>query len=224
MDCHCPIPVGLLFDSYEILSRSDSKFSRGNLASDNTLYQSAADFAQLPFPLIYHNRAIYQDEDKQAIIFHRHAEVVVPNELPLDSLRIVATRSSAELTTLRTLLLTRYSSQRTIWRQGLSKTNVAPEFFYCRWSFIENVQRDGDSIFVSFNADTESPGPYDVRLQWKNTKSTATSIAKLTADRSYQVRIPDGFKQGSFTLEIRLDDSLAFVGPMALIRPTLFHG
>lgn len=106
---HCPIPIALLFDSREVLSRADSQFSDGNLAAGAALRSKARDLELLPFNLIYHNSAIHPAEDRPKIVFHRHAEVVVPRELPLDSLRAIAARSPAELKTLHTLLLRDYS-------------------------------------------------------------------------------------------------------------------
>lgn len=101
---HCAIPIFLLFDSYEILSRDDSRFSNGNLGHKNVVVESSLDFLKnLPFEKVYHDRTIF-DEDVREITFHKNAEVLIPDELDLSSLRYIVCRSEAEKETLINLL------------------------------------------------------------------------------------------------------------------------
>ena len=101
---HCPVPVFLLFDFAPILCQADCQFSSGNLArSETRLFGSANEFKKLPFHDIYHVGA-FSEAEKDRIINHRHAEVVVPRALPLESLKRVMCRSSAERDTLKKLL------------------------------------------------------------------------------------------------------------------------
>ena len=76
---HCPVPVYLMFDAFSVLSRSDSRFSDGNLASPYTkVYRDVSFLEQVPFELVY------------------HAEVLVPERMELDCVRFIVCRSDAE--------------------------------------------------------------------------------------------------------------------------------
>src|SRR5579871_3789346 len=78
LHAHCPVPVYLLFDLKEIICRVDSKFSSGTLAGRNKqVFSTAKDFAKLPFQYIYHDESFPPDQ-RDTIVFHRHAEVIVP--------------------------------------------------------------------------------------------------------------------------------------------------
>lgn len=87
-DAHCPVPVCLLFDSYSVLSRSDTQFTDGNLASSPNVYSEASDLQKIPFEYVYHDSR-FEPEERDKIIFHRNAEVIVPGELDLGSLRFI---------------------------------------------------------------------------------------------------------------------------------------
>ena len=49
-DAHCPVPVFFLFDSTQILTRQDSRFSDGNLgASRSRIFSTTNDLESLPW-------------------------------------------------------------------------------------------------------------------------------------------------------------------------------
>jgi ssDNA thymidine ADP-ribosyltransferase, DarT len=52
---HCPVPVVMLFDSVEILTRADTQFSKGNLAAGAAVGDDARFFAGIPFKEVYHD-------------------------------------------------------------------------------------------------------------------------------------------------------------------------
>ena len=82
---HCPVPIFFLFDIKPIVSREETKFSDGNLAADANVDSTAAFFTSLPFEKIYHERSLWglDEGEKRKIIFHRHAEVIVPQAVEL---------------------------------------------------------------------------------------------------------------------------------------------
>ena len=98
---HCPVPVFFLFDSGDLLTRKSTQFSDGSLAGYNPgrIGDTGKFFESLPFQQIYHN-TWFKEEEKQEIVARRHAEVIVPDELDLDSLRFIWCRSEAEKETL----------------------------------------------------------------------------------------------------------------------------
>src|SRR5688572_2580985 len=72
LNAYCPMPIVLLFDSASILTRDDSQFSDGNLASPNVVVGCSAEFFErLPFKEMYHDSWLTDDE-KRSVIYHRH--------------------------------------------------------------------------------------------------------------------------------------------------------
>ena len=64
---HCPVPIYFLFDSKSVLSRIDSQFSDGNLASRVAkVFSSSTDLARLPFERIYHNKSAWKQSPNRA--------------------------------------------------------------------------------------------------------------------------------------------------------------
>lgn len=82
LNSHCPIPVVLLFNAQAILTRTGSQFSEGNLGAGGAVaVGNTADFLRiLSFKDIYHDSAIWGVDDarKNKILFHRNAEIIVP--------------------------------------------------------------------------------------------------------------------------------------------------
>lgn len=88
-DAHCPVPVFFLFDSASILTRADSLFSDGSLASPKAqIFKTANELMDLPWTKIYHNSWFDVNKDRD-IVFRRGAEVIVPGRLDLESLRFI---------------------------------------------------------------------------------------------------------------------------------------
>ena len=103
LQAHMPVPVFFLFDAKDILTRASTKFSNGNLAAHPVVGENADYFEAIPFEKVYHDSWMSEGE-KANIKFHRHAEVVVPDELDLDALQLVWLRTEAEYKTLLQLL------------------------------------------------------------------------------------------------------------------------
>lgn len=108
---HCPVPIFFIFDSKAILTNKTTCFSDGNLAAGAQTGETAQFFLSLPFEKIYHDQGL-TEEEKRNIVFHRHAEVIIPKSLDLSSLKFIWCRSQAEFETLLYLLLPK---TRQIW-------------------------------------------------------------------------------------------------------------
>lgn len=99
LDAHCPIPVFLLFDSVNILSRADSRFCDQNLASAPEILKTVSDLMSFDFEKIYHLGAM-KSEEKEILKAKRHAEVLIFSQCDLSDLKILCCRSTAEKETL----------------------------------------------------------------------------------------------------------------------------
>lgn len=157
---HCPVPVIFMFGSKEVLGLRDSQFSEGNLGVVGTNLQSTiTEFKNLPFQSIYHDFPVFD----RRIIFHRHAEVVVPNQLPLDGfLKSVWCRSKSELDTL-----THYLSF-DVWQKYQNKLGSNPKFslFYEKWPYINSVELSENNAKIDFHKPGRPSdlGPFKLRV------------------------------------------------------------
>lgn len=207
LDAHCPVPVYLLFDLEKLICRADSHFTQGNLASaGTTILSTVQDFNNLPFEKIYHDHAIYNvsPEEKSAIIFHRNAEILVPEKINLGSLRYIWCRSQAEYETLRYLLADDWS----IW-QNKVMMHSNYNLFNRQWLYVERAELSRKKICLHCNQPRISSdyGPFTIKIKiletWTGVSYSITSLdyyfdgvgecivccglSKLVAPENYQV-------------------------------------
>ena len=144
---HCPVPVYFLFDAKKLLSREGVFFSKISLAVRHArIFSDAAGFRSIPFERVYHDTR-FEPHERSEIIQHRHAEVVVQDELDLEDLKHVWCRSEAEYQTF----LNRLSPEtRERWKErigGGKKGNL----FFREWIFVDKVDLSKDSITFTLN-------------------------------------------------------------------------
>jgi hypothetical protein len=160
MDAHCPVPVFLLFDSAEILTRRETLFSGQSLARRGGAFEdSAKSFVKLPFEKIYHNTWL-AGEQKDDIKACRHAEVVVPDSLDLNSLKYIWCRSQAEKSTLLHLMNT---DTRRRWADKIFEGKKY-DLFESRWTFVERADLSSSDMIFLFNPNTQTPGPFQLKV------------------------------------------------------------
>ena len=148
---HCPVPVYFIFNAFPILSQESTKFSNGNLSVGDVKVSDSVDFyLNLPFDKIYHDRRLPDDneEEKKSIIFHRHAEVMIPQSMDLDHLRFIYFRSKAEFQTLSYWL--KLNGSHELWHSKIGideKSNL----FFSRWLFVQDVSMNASQIVIKLN-------------------------------------------------------------------------
>lgn len=183
----------------------DSEFSDGNMAKTGVRYGGDQDlFEQIPFDLVFHNSGFSQ-ADRERIVFHRHAEVLVPNSLPLiPCLGFIACRTAAERQTFLHLLP---AESREFWE---SKVIIVLNLFERRWTFVEEVVEVDDTITFRFNPNTTTPGPFQVRFEYQENGTSDVlewQGVESKLDDSLDIVLPDAV---SGTVRLYLDDALAF--------------
>lgn len=147
LNAHCPVPVYFLFDSKAIASRDDVIFSDGNLGSQGVLTGNGIEFLKsLDFERIYHNEPLTDDYSKRNIIFHRCAEVIVPDFLDLAHLKLIMCRSQAEKMTLLNMLTSGESKR---FANKISCSSTANLFFQ-RWFYVDSVDLDSERMIFKF--------------------------------------------------------------------------
>ena len=199
---NCPVPVYFIFDSLTILSWSNCLFSDGNLGTTGTTAEGGIAFLkQIPFDKVYHVGP-FSRSDTNNIVYHRNAEVLVPERMGLDSLRYIGCRSPAEYETLLYLLPPDTLSR---W---VGKIGVGSRLFNREWTFVERVEMSGERLIFRLNRSTRTPGPFDVRLEleesnyWHNSEYQCNGALNLPLSN---LRDPNGY-----TIRLFLDDQLAY--------------
>ena len=128
--------------------------------SPKDIGRKASFFENLPFRDIYHNSSLGEDE-KRLIVSRRHAEVIVPNRLDLESLRYIWCRSEAEKETLISLLS---HHQLTQWSHKIFHGKKY-DLFFSRWSYVDRAEVSNTRVQFNFNRNTVTPGPFDLRCR-----------------------------------------------------------
>lgn len=210
---HCPIPIYLLFDFEALITREDSQFSYGSLARpDVPLYQTADAFTQFPFEWVYHDSR-FAPEDKDRVIFHRHAEVVIPHKIDLQNLKQIWCRTPAEYETLYHLLP---KPLRPLWRDKISIRRDV-NLFNREWLHVERAQLSPAMLRFHLNParNPMNRGPFDLRIKVVNTQTRehftwhqpdAAPKSVLSVDLR-----PMGDVQ-AYTVRLYIDDHIAYAG------------
>jgi hypothetical protein len=184
----CPVPVVMLFKAVDVLTRAETRFSNGNLAASALVGNDATFLKSIPFDKVYHD-TWFKSEDRHSIIFHRQAEVIVPNEMDLSALRYVGCRTRAEY---ETLIFSLDRKAKKTWSKfiGLgSKANL----HHRRWTFVEDVKLSREKIHFVFNPSSELPGPFHLKVE----------IYEVATDKTYTVEQDDYFAKSGLIIHLR---------------------
>ena len=207
------MPVFFLFDAQTLLSRDTIQFSDGNLAAANPNVGTDAAFLEsIPFEKVYHDGPL-ADPEKRKIIYHRHAEVLVRDELDLDALKWIVCRSGAELRTLRQLLSVK------IWNKQLRRVKKVQQLFFQRWAFVEMAELEQQTVTIQFNRNSITPGPFVAFLEIKNLETGDKYHWKndaYLANDVLTVRIPQLANPTPYEAILTLDGAIAYADTFEL--------
>lgn len=207
---HCPVPIYFLFDAVSVLSQNDVLFTPGNMAAGTTPINDIGRLREVPFELVYHNTWLDPSE-RDTIVFHRNAEVLKPQQLDLQGLRMICCRSQAEYETFIHLLP---AGTQALW---VDKIGVRPNLglFNSNWTFVELVTMTSKRLYFRFNKGTQTPGPFNARVEivepvtglrytWNNNSFHADDVLDLSL---HTVKNPI-----DYSVHLWFDDNLAFMG------------
>lgn len=214
---HCPVPIVFIFNSHSLMSRAGTEFSDGTLAKGARTGGTVEFLRTIPFRDVYHD-SWFDPGLRNRIIYHRHAEVVVPGEMDLSSLRFVGCRSQAEYETLLYMLT---PQARTAWssRIGLgTRTNL----HYGRWNYVDQVSMDRNTIAFAFNPACSVRGPFqfDVQLVDAAGDSYRYQMTK-NLETSFRIQLATVRHPESYQLTLRLDDRIAYKKRFEDVSPLL---
>lgn len=206
---YVPIPVYLGFELQDLLLREGVKFSDGDAAKVGRTYSTAQAFRDLPFRHIYHDTWFSSDE-REEILRHREAQLLVPSPLGLEALQMIALRSPAEYDTLR------HHLPAEVWRRWRDKIAVRPDLalFYPRRTFVQRVACTPTNLYVACYALADEVQAYTLSLLIRPTRDQPISERwegwLPTPDWRYE--LPQ--RLDAYEVELRLEGELAYRGAL----------
>ena len=210
-NAHCPVPIFFFFDSKSVLSRPDVRFTAGNLAANPNVLSTAAELERMPFERVYHDDEFHMSE-RNNIVFHRQAEVIVPHRLALGTLRHIVCRSQAEQETFLHLLP---QNARMRWRKIIRiDTNRKPVFFKY-WAYVESANLSSSHMTFHFNRPLEILGQFHAAIYVTDTISGARfrwPDILITADEPLHIGLDYVRPLSDYSVRLTLDGQLAFYG------------
>jgi len=206
----CPVPIVFLLDAYDVLTRTDTVFSDGNLGKRGARIGGDAKFlAAIPWKKVYHD-SWFESGERDTIIYSRHAEAAVPDRLALaDCLRLVGCRTQAEYETLWSLL---DPSTRAMWG---SKIVVSTRFnlHFGDWLFVEQATLSADRVQFQISPSCTRRGPLVQRVEILRGNIPLGSY-DAAGDVPATLRIGLGSigRQPAYGVRMTLDGRLAYQG------------
>ena len=203
------MPIYFIFDSKSVFSRPDVRFTAGSLAANFTpdILSAAEDLEQMPFDLVYHDDKFHMSE-RSNIVFHRQAEVIVPQRLALGALRHIVCRSQAEQETFLHLLP---QNARMRWRNRISIESDLMPVFFKHWAYVESANLSSSRLTFHFNESSETSGPFHAEAYINHTISPrkfSWQNASFTANKSLNLNLPSDISD--YFVLLTLDGQLAF--------------
>lgn len=207
LESHCPVPVFFLFDLKKLLIQENSQFSEGNLAKFGTsgLCSTAKQLKKFDFEKIFHTGSFSQVE-RDDIISHRNAEIVIPNELDLSALKFIVCRSPAEKETFLNLL------PRNVFAKWSSKIFVETKvnLFERKWVFVQSSYLTSKSATINFSPDAIYPSPFTLTARLKGKREDQRNYNNFTANGviifEFDYAVPN------YEIELKLDENLVYFG------------
>ena len=206
---HCPVPIYLLFDSRAVLSRADSQFTDGNLASGPMVFSDVSELEQIPFKYVYHDSSI-PDDLKSQVVFHRHAEVIVPKRMGLETLRYIVCRSQAEYETLLHLLPRNILGR---WGRNI-RSDSQTRLFFKRWTYVQSAELHSSHVVLHFNtAQQQDQGTFQADFVVTDTLSGKNlgiwSDQRFVANDPFRLNLSNG-PFGDYSVRLWLDRHIAY--------------
>ncbi len=208
----CPVPVYLIIDAMEVLSKVDVLFTDGTVAAGAQPTGNVDFFKAIPFETVYHSGP-FDNSIPNRIVYRRNAEVLAPERLSTTAIRFIFCRSQAEYDTLLDLL------PPGTFNHWVDNIGVRPQLnlFHKAPFFMEQVEMTRESVLFRFNIGAlgNPSGPFKARAQivetltgsrfvWSKDDFVVSSTLPLSL---LNLRNPQ-----DYTVRFWLDDQLAYSG------------
>jgi len=146
----------------------------------------------------------FSQDSKASIISHRNAEIVIPDELDLSTLKFIYCRTPAEKETLLYLLPERV---RRLWSPRIVVATSADLFIRDR-VFVDRVDLEADGMAVHFSPEAKTPGPFDLKVVRRANSVAVHSETNFMARGKYSLGFNREFPR--YEVEVFCDEHLAY--------------
>ena len=212
LDAHMPVPVYLLF-SADLLGEEGVWFTKGRLAEGTPVGESAAFLKSIAFADVYHDSGVGRlgSRRRPEILNARNSEVVVRNELALDTLTHIVCRSGAERETLSNLLA---PAARDRWLRRIQVDEGHRRMFEKRGTFVQRAElsSDGSRFLFYSNIVSSMRGPFALRVEWSFGGRTARARQEHFVVSSRPVGYTLDPRVSRYRVRVMLDGNLAYLG------------
>jgi hypothetical protein len=164
---------------------------------------TSALFSQIPFDLVYHEGPFDNVLRSRNVIHHRHAEVLAPKSLKLDTLRWIGCRSHAERESLLCLL----GEERAKWE---TRVSVAFQRLFLRGGCcVESVTLDATN-HIQFSL--HIPNGWAVRIRFELVSETSGKTWRWSSDAWTSPVLRLGVQNlEPGLIRVHIEDCLAYV-------------
>jgi hypothetical protein len=186
------------------MGRDDAQYSNGNMGTSGVSFgPGREDFLAIPFNKVFHDGAFDRDADPE-ILFHRHAELLIPDEMDLDDLKLIACRSHAERSTLLHLMS---PAARRRWDDFVRVGNSA--LFEKKWAFVDRVEIGERQFVFHFNPDSQCSRRVRSRAVLNHSDGRTREFEnELDSRRRYKIKLRRNYLYVDVSLF--LENSLAY--------------
>jgi hypothetical protein len=204
----CPVPVFFAYDLVDLLSQEDASFSDGNMGAEGVRHGASIDlFESIPFENVYHVGGRSTAPDPARVIFHRCAEVLVPDRLPIDGLRAIYCRTHAER---RTLIHKLDQGLRSRWAPTIK---VVGGFYDRRWAFVEQVTANPSTVTFLLHPPADGT-PMDLKFEFQARDGVWGWAQQSYSHKDLQITVGSADSVGFASL--RIFGHEAFAAPVTL--------
>ena len=212
-EAHMPVPVYLLFD-VSLLAEEGVRFTRGRLREGTPIGGSADFLKSIAFADVYHDGGVGrlgESHRRSEILNARHSEVVVKDELALDTLTHIVCRSAAERETLLNLL------SDDAWDRWLRKIHVDEghrRMFEKRGTFVQRAELSDDRSQLVFYSNFEPGmgGPFELVIEWSFEEGMAHARDEHFTVSSRPIVYSLTRPASRYRVRVTLDGNLAYLG------------
>jgi hypothetical protein len=213
---HWPFPVFFLFDAARLCGQANVEFTSGNFADSRAVRGAGINFLRaLPWETIY-GMGTYPTAIADQCRLHRQAEVLIPDQLPFDTLRAIVCRSGAERDTLLDLLSPPTAAR---YEDRIRVTDPRETLFTNRHAFVKSVIWSAAGIHLQLNP---CGGPYSCAYKITGGRPSRELQANSKTLRELPSKLRIEFTSSTFNsvhLRFDIDGHVAFSGTVS--KPSL---
>ena len=215
LNAHMPVPVYLLF-AMRLLAEEGVRFTKGRLTGATAVGDTAEFLKSIDFADVYHDGSVGrlgESKRRAEILNARHSEVVVEDQVSLDTLTHIICRSAAERETLLSLIA---AEARDRWLRKIHVDAGHRRMFEKRGTFVQRAElspHESKFLFYS-NIVSDMLGPFDLNIEWSFSGRTASVRQDNFMVSSRPVFYSLAPPWPKYQVRVMLDGNLAYLGDL----------